>query len=60
MRFLLMLCAFMAYTSLYPQENSYPISKINPLLTKNANAVVRLDEMKVEVLANDLMVYEVK
>ena len=60
MRFLLMLCAFMAYTSLYPQENSYQISKINPLLTKNANAVVRLDEMKVEVLANDLMVYEVK
>lgn len=60
MRLSYLLCALLAFTSIFSQEKTYQAVNLNPLLTKDANAVVRLDEMKIEVLSNHSMVYEVK
>lgn len=58
MRLLLLFCAFLAFTSLTSQEN-YQALDLDPLLTKDANAVVRLDRMKIDVMSNNSMKYEV-
>lgn len=58
MRLLLLFCAFLVFTSLTSQEN-YQALDLDPLLTKDANAVVRLDRMKIDVMSNNSMKYEV-
>jgi len=59
MRLLLFLSAFVALSTLTAQEKNYQSLALDPVLTKDANAVVRLDEMKIEVESNHLMKYEV-
>jgi len=60
MRLLLLFSAFVALTSLTAQEKNYQALDLDPLLTKNANAIVRLDEMRINVLSNRSMNYEVQ
>jgi transglutaminase-like putative cysteine protease len=57
---LLTLCAILVLTSLYPQEYSFQALDLDPLLTKNANAIVRLDEMKIDIASHKSLTYEVK
>jgi len=59
MRLLILFSAFLAFTSLTAQEN-YQALDLNPILTKNANTIVRLDEMRIDVMSNHSMKYEVK
>ena len=57
---LLTIYAILVLTSLYPQENSFQALALDPILTKNANAIVRLDEMKIDVASHKSITYTVK
>ena len=59
MRLPLFLCAFLVLTSHYAQEN-YQALELDPVLTKDANAIVRMDEMKIEVNSHKSLTYSVK
>ncbi|PIF00378.1 MAG: hypothetical protein CR994_06345 [Maribacter sp.] len=60
MRLPLFLCSFLVLASFYAQEEMYQALSLDLFLTKDANAVVRLDAMKIEVVSDHSMVYEVK
>ena len=60
MRLLLLLSSFFLCFAIKAQENSYQSLVLDKSLTDNANAVVRLDEMKINLLATDKMTYAVR
>ena len=51
MRIFLLISAFLALSPTLAQDSNYQIGTLNEDLTQNANAVVRLDEMEIELLA---------
>jgi len=59
MRIYILMCTFLACFFSSAQEGKYQSLLLDKTLTDNANAVVRLDEMKINVLATNKMVYSV-
>ena len=54
------MCAILVLSSIYSQEDRYQALALDPILTKNANAVVRLDDMRIEVTSHKSLTYNVK
>ena len=54
------ICAILVLSSIYSQEDRYQALALDPILTKNANAVVRLDDMRIDVTSHKSLTYNVK
>ncbi|WP_027077345.1 DUF3857 domain-containing protein [Maribacter antarcticus] len=59
MRLFSLYCAFLFSVLSSSQNLDYSILTMDKALTKDANAVVRLDEMKIEILGHDHLRYKV-
>lgn len=59
MRILSIIIVLISSFNTYSQNNSYPVSSIEPSLIENSNAVVRFEKMNVVVESLDKMTYTV-
>src|SRR5689334_4909180 len=49
-RLLIILIPFLSYLSVRAGDGDYAVSRIAPAMLKNANAVVRLEELRLEII----------
>jgi uncharacterized protein DUF3857/transglutaminase superfamily protein len=60
MRIPLFISALLVLSFTFAQDNNYQVLNLDPILTENANAVVRLDEIKIDILSHKSLRYKVR